>query len=112
MTAYNVQWDNVPIIITKGDSIDLIFSVELNSVAYDMTGMQLDIKVIRPNGTTFRSWTSAAGSPKITISTSTYRIEDSPITEEGRFRYDVQLTNGTNIKTIQKGVIKVTEEIT
>ena len=112
MTVYNVQWDNVPFIITKGDSIDRIFSVELNDVAYDMTGMQLDIKVIRPNGVTFRTWSSAGGSPAITISTSTYRIQDAPITEVGRFRYDVQLTNGTNIKTIQKGTIKVTEEIT
>ena len=112
MTVYNVQWDNVPFIITKGDSIDRIFSVELNDVAYDMTGMQLDIKVVRPNGVTFRTWSSAGTSPAITISTSTYRIQDLAITEEGRFRYDVQLTNGTNIKTIQKGVINVTKEIT
>jgi hypothetical protein len=111
-TIYNIEWDDVNIIVTKGDTIDLSFSVALNAVAYDMTGMVLDMIIKELDNTVVRTLASDGTSPAITISTSTFNISTTAFPSVGRLKYDIQLTDGTDIMTIAKGNIIVLEEIT
>ncbi len=109
---YNVQYDEADIEIVRNDTIDLSYSVALNGVAYDMTGKQIDMKIKDSSGTTVKTLSSAGTSPAITISTSTFRIQTTAITKADIYRYDIQLTSGSTVMTIQRGNINVVEDIT
>jgi hypothetical protein len=111
-TVYNVEWDEVNIIATKGDTIDVSFSVVLNGTAYNMTGMVLDMIIKELDNTVVRTLASDGLTPAITIATSTFNVTTTPFTLTGRLKYDVQLTDGTDIMTIQKGNIMIVEEVT
>jgi hypothetical protein len=112
MLVYNNEPALVDIILTKGDTFAMTFSVALNGAAYDLTGMQLDIKLRRSNGTLYRELSSAGSPAEISIAAASYTITTSAIPETGRFKYDVQLTDGARVSTIQKGIITVQEEQT
>jgi len=109
---YNAEPTWLDIEITKGDTINMSFSVAINGVAYDMSGMQLDILIKDRIGATTKTLSSAGVGPAITISTSSYNITTTAMPAIGIYKYDVQLTDGTDITTIQKGNILVTEERT
>jgi len=112
MIAYNVEPAECDLVFTKGDTIDFSFDVELNDVAYDMTGMQLDLHVKDCHGNLLRTFTSSGGSPEITILVANYTVLASPNTKTGKFKYDLQVTDGTHIATIQKGNWNVQGEVT
>jgi len=111
-TIYNVQPAEVDIIVTKGDTPDISFSVDLNAATYDLTGKQLDMKIKKLDGTVVKTLSSAGVSPAITISTDTFNIKTTAFTEEGVFKYDLQLTSGTDVYTMMKGKLIVKEEQT
>lgn len=111
-TVYNVQPAEVDIIVTKGDTPDVSFSVDLNAATYDMTGKQLDMKIKKLDGTVVKTLSSAGASPAITISTDTFNIKTTAFTDAGVFKYDMQVTSGTDVYTIMKGKILVKEEQT
>jgi hypothetical protein len=106
-TVYNVKPATVDIILIKGDTPDMSFSVDLNAASYDLTGKQLDMKVKKPDGTVVKTLSSAGVSPAITISTATFNIKTTAFDEAGTFKYDVQLTSGTDVYTIMQGKIYV-----
>jgi len=62
----NVDYDKDPIYIVQGDGWDMSFSVAQNGVAYDMTGMQVDINVEDQVGNVIKAISSAGTSPEIT----------------------------------------------
>lgn len=112
--GYNVEPHKENMYFTQGDSIDYSDSVALNSVAFDMTGMQLDLEVYR-RGVLYRSFSSedSATHPvieaTITISTTTYNISDTGFADLGRFEYYLFLTDGTDVMMIKTGDIIVTK---
>jgi hypothetical protein len=112
MGYYNVEADVVDLIFTQCDTIDMSFSVYLNDVLYDMTGMQLDMQVRKTNGDLVRSFTSSGGTPAITIATTTFNIYSTGFTRAFTYNYDVQLTDGADIMTIMKGRVIVKKERT
>lgn len=109
---YNVQYSENDIEIVRNDTIDISYSVSLNGVAYDMTGKRIDMKVKDSAGTTIKTLSTHGTSPAITISTTTFRVQTTAFTAVGTFRYDVQLTSGSTVMTIQRGNIYVVEDIT
>jgi hypothetical protein len=110
--SYNVEATYLDIHLTKGDTIDMSFSVAMNDVAYDLTGMQIDFIIKNRLGVAIKTLSSAGGSSAITIYLNTYTVITTAITTIGIYKYDVQVTDGSNIMTIQKGNVLVTEEIT
>lgn len=111
MLVYNIQPAEVNIEITKGDSFNIAFAVALNSVAYPLTGKQLDM-MVKKVGTIVKTLSSVGSSPAITIIAEQFIINTSPFTEVGTFKYDIQITDNGIIQTFQKGLIIVSEEIT
>jgi hypothetical protein len=109
---YNIQYSENDIEIVRNDTIDFAYTVTLNGVACNLTGKRIDIKVKDKSGTVVKTLSSAGTSPAIVISTSIFRVQTSPITVTGVYRYDVQLTTGSVIETIQRGIINVIEDIT
>ena len=109
---YNVEYQVTDINIVAGDTIDLTYAVTLNAVAYDMTGMQLDMIIRDRTGTATKTLSSAGTSPAITISTTSWNVTTTAITVEGLYTYDVQLTNGSTVSTIMAGKIMVTRQVT
>lgn len=105
----NVDYDKDPIYIVQGDGWDMSFSVAQSGVAYDITGMQVDINVEDQVGNVIKAISSAGTSPEITIATSTYSIDATPFTIPGIFGYSVVLTNAGVEKTIAKSNIHVTK---
>ena len=111
MTAYNVQAAQVDIIVTEGDTINMTFSVTENDVAYDMTGMTIEIDVRKNNGTLIRTFSTTVASVVITVDQFTI-VSVTPFSTAGRYKYDVQVTDGTEILTIMKGNFIVQREVT
>jgi len=109
---YNVQPAVVDIKITKGDTFDMSFSVDLNAATYTLTGKQLDMEVKKFDGTVVKTLSSAGDTPAITISEDTFNIKTSAFTDQETLKYDIQLTSGTDVFTIMKGKIIVEEDIT
>jgi hypothetical protein len=101
--AYNVECEVEDITVTAGDTVNMSWSVYQNDVLYDMTGMQLDIDIVDKSGTVVRSLSSAGVSPAITIATTSFNITTTAFLLIANYRYDVQLTNGTEVSTIMKG---------
>lgn len=114
MEIYNVQPAVVDIIITKGDTFKVSFQVKMNAVSYSLTGKILDMKVkkIDIGGAVVKTLSSAGALPAIVITTDSFAINTTGFTEPDNLKYDVQVTDGTDILTIQKGRIIVEEEIT
>jgi hypothetical protein len=112
MEIYNVQPAVVDIRITKGDTFDMSFSVDLNAVTYSLTGKQLDMKVKKFDGTVVKTLSTAGDSPAITISEDTFNVKTTAFEERETLKYDVQLTSGTDVFTIMRGKIIVEEDIT
>lgn len=82
-TIYNVQAAEVDIVVIKGDTPDVSFSVDLNAATYDLTGKQLDMKIKKFDGTVVKTLSSAGASPAITISTDTFNIKTTAFTDAG-----------------------------
>lgn len=112
MEIYNVQPAIVNIRTTKGDTFNVAFEAKMNDVLYVLTGKQIDIKIKKFDGTVIKTLTSAGASPSIIISASLYSVSTAGFSEIDTLKYDVQITSGTDILTIQKGKIIVEEEIT
>jgi hypothetical protein len=113
--VYNVEWDEKYLIVTKGDTIDLSFSVAVSGVAYDMTGMQIDMRINDKDGTTLKSLSTSgtSGFPaEITISTTTFNVTTAGLSKVGLYLFDAQIKDGTDIITFLKGNINVMEETT
>ena len=100
------------VVYTSGDRVPISWIVAQNGVAFSMAGMQLDIDVKDKAGNVIFSLSSAGASPKITIATSTMTFIPDAYTVVGKYRYDVQLTNGTYIMTIGRGNWIIRQEIT
>jgi hypothetical protein len=107
-TIWNVEWTSKKIIVTVNDTTDNSFSVALNDVAYDMTGMTLNMIIKGPHGNITLS--SGGTSPAITISTTTFNVIIPSFTGVGIYDYNVKLIDGTDISTIMKGKIEVRED--
>ncbi len=112
MEIYNVQPAIVDIRIIKGDTFNMIFAVQLNAEEYTLTAKQIDIKAKRFDGTVVKTLSSAGGAPAITITDATFWIQTNGFDVAETLKYDVQITDGTEIFTIQKGKIIVEEETT
>lgn len=112
MEIYNVQSAIVDIKITKGDTFDMSFSVDLNAATYTLTGKQLDMKVKKFDGTVVKTLSSAGADPAITIDADTFNIKTTGFDDRETLKYDVQLTSGTDVFTIMRGKIIVEEDIT
>lgn len=111
MIAYNVEAVKCDLVFTVNDTISMYFQVERNDVAYDMTGMQIDIHV-RYNGTLIREFSTAGLAPEVSILVDTFYIDGVGFTKVGKFKYDVQVTDGTDVITIMKGNLYVQNEQT
>lgn len=110
---YNIEPFKADLIFKAGDTIDISFNVYMNGVLYDMTGMQLDIKFRRKDGLLVKQFSSAGIAPAITIVTSNYNLKSlTGFLNVDVLDYDVQLTNITDIFTIQTGQAYITKEIT
>jgi hypothetical protein len=124
MSDYNVQAEIKDIVVTQGDTIDMSFRIYLNNGSnplyplddpfyyYDATGMQIDCHVRKDDGTLIAHYSSAGGSPEITIVTSTMSILAVGFTKFARYHYDFQLTNAGKISTFRKGNWIVHKQIT
>lgn len=111
--VYNVQPDEVNIRVTKGDVFDISFSVkDANGVVYSLVDKKLDMQVKKFDGTTVKTLSSVGLLPAITISEDTFNLKTTAFSEADTFKYDIQVTYGTDLFTIQKGLIIVEEEIT
>jgi hypothetical protein len=77
-----------------------------------MLGMQLDmlIRTIGVSRTELASYSSAGTSPAITINALTFNVKDSNVFSAGKYRYDIQFTDGSSKMTIRKGFIIEEEE--
>lgn len=109
---YAVEAFTEDIVYTSGDHVPISWIIAQNGVAYSMAGMQLDIQVKNKMGVLLFSLSSAGISPKITIATSTMTFLPDAYTVVGKYRYDIQLTNGTYVMTIGRGAWIIRQEIT
>lgn len=114
MNVYNVEAAIIDLFFTKGDTINLTFDdITLNGVAYDMTGFRIDIHVRRKDGLLIRSFSTAGGSPEISIVTDSFTIYSTTAFDKaGDYEYDVQVFDLTNTYTIIKGNLYVEKEQT
>jgi hypothetical protein len=112
MEVFNVQPAEIDIRITMGDTFDISFGVALNGADYSLNGKQVDMKIKKFDGTVVKSLSSAGSSPAITLNDTTYSINTVGFTEAGTLKYDVQVTDGTKIITIQVGKVIIDEETT
>jgi len=109
---YNVETADVDLVFTAGDTIDMTINVTVNDVAYDMTGMQLDMMVRRYDGLLIKALTSAGSPADITIDEDEFTILADGFDTPGIYLYDVQLTDGTKIKSIISGRLIVKKQFT
>lgn len=112
MEVYNVQPARVDIRVTRGDTLNVSFSVDLNGVAYSLTGKQLDMKVKKFDGTVVKTLSSGGASPAITFVSDVFNIIATPFTEASTLKFDLQLTVGGFIYTIMKGLFIIDEDTT
>ena len=111
--AFNVDFDRINITIVEGDTWSQTFSVKRNNVLYDMTGMQLDLSVLDEDDVEILSLSSAGASPAITITGTAFTIyELAAFSSEGKYYYDIQLTDAGKVSTICRGTITVIKEYT
>lgn len=109
----NVDYADDDLEFVQGDTKPLTLTVSLNGVAYDMTGMQVDMQVRSQDDRLIKSLTSAGASPEITILVDTLTIEHGGFTERGIFDYDAQVTDLSGyISTFMAGKLIVKKEKT
>jgi hypothetical protein len=111
---YNVEPAEIDLVFIQNDTIDISFLVKKNAVELNMAGMQLDMEVrtCDVSLTLIRSFSSAGSDPKITISTTAFNVKDTGFVATGKYNYDIQLTDGTDVSTIMKGSLIVEGEVT
>lgn len=112
MEVYNVQPAIVDIRVTKGDTFNISFRVDLNGVSYPLTGKKIDMTIKKIDGTAVKTLSSEGPGAAIAIIADSYNINTVGFAECDTLKYDVQLTEGIDILTIQKGKIIVEDEIT
>ncbi len=111
-TIYNSDAACEDIYVTEGDTFNIARTQYKNGVAYDMTGMQLDMDILHYSSRTlYRSLSSANPAPKIIISGTSRLLYDTPLAI-GKYIYDLQLFDGTDTFTIAYGKIYVKPQIT
>jgi hypothetical protein len=122
--AYNIEPQNLTLIFKAGDTINQSFRMLLNDGSnplypkgdpyyyYDATGKRIDIKFRRKDGLLVKTLTSAGISPTVTIVLSVYNMKDTGFLVPDALDYDVQITDGTDIFTIQEGEAFVKKQIT
>jgi len=110
-TIYNVQPAEIDIVVTKGDTFDVTFNVDLNGEDYTISG-QLDMKIKKADGILVKTLSSEGADPEITIDDDSYNVKTDAFSEVSLLKYDVQETKDGDKYTIQKGKIIVTEEQT
>jgi hypothetical protein len=110
--VYNIEAFHESLHFTKGDTINMSFSVQKNAVDYNMTGMQIDVHVKRYDGSLVKTMTSSGGTPEIIIAGNVFTIYCAGFSTIGIYKYDVQITNGTEILTIGSGILQVVKEYT
>lgn len=115
---YNIEFVNEAWIFKQGDTVNLSRKITRYDptsgtyVAFDMTGMTIDIWVRRLDGLILKKWTTTGTSPTITIATDTFTVYDTGFTESGHFKADVQITDGSDIQTIEELDVWVKKEYT
>jgi hypothetical protein len=109
---YNIEPANAPIVFKAGDTIDISFAVYLNGVLFHMTGMQIDVKFRRKDGLLVKSLSSAGIGAAITIALSTYNMYSAGFLVPDVLDYDVQITDGADVFTVQEGECFVKKQIT
>lgn len=108
--SYNVEADITDIIITEGDTINMGWYVYLNDVLYDISGMSLKMDIKDDHGNLIDTFSSGT---EITIVATYFTLYSvSSAFRPGRYRYDIQLTNGADVMTIRKGNFIVQKQIT
>jgi hypothetical protein len=110
---YNVDFDKKNILIVQNDTWAKTYSVKKNNVLFPMTGMKLDLKAKDEDGVTVLTISSAGVSPAITIMGSSFSVTKAlAFPTEGKYFFDLQLTNAGIVSTIWRGWIKVLAEYT
>lgn len=109
---YNIEPFVEDWVFTKGDTINMSRGILKNDVAFDMTGMQIDIHIRTYDDRVIKTMSTASLIPEITIAADVFTIYCAGFSESGDFQFDVQITDGTNILTIGKGRVHVTKEMT
>jgi len=111
--VYNIQPFTENWIFTQGETINFPKTVILNSVAYDMTGMTVDVWIRRLDGLVIKKFTTSGIAPTITILVNVFTIYDTGFLESGLFEYDVKVTNlASDILVIGRGYCYVNERVT
>lgn len=108
--SYNIESAKEDIIFKQNDTIDFSYLVYLNDVLFDMTGIQMDIMFKRKDGLLVKKLSTVTG--EIIITTSMYSCYTTGFLDANVLDYEVQLTDGTQIMTIQEGSAYSRKEIT
>jgi nitrous oxide reductase len=113
MAVYNSECAVFDMIFTIGDTIDVLMTfTDDDDPTFTLVGKQLDIDVIDSSGTVLRSF-SSAGTATIVVVTNTARIYSlTPFTVTGKYKFDIQMTTGSEVKTIAKGSVIVQNQVT
>jgi hypothetical protein len=111
-TVYNIEYFKEDWVFTKGDTINFFRGILKNGVAYDLTGLQIDIHVKRPDGHVIKKFSTTGGAPEITVAINVLRLYCDGFTESGYFDGDVQVTDGTDVFTIGYVKFVVNKEVT
>jgi len=110
---YIVDFDRKNILIVQNDTWAKTYSVKRNKVLFPMTGMQLDLEAKDEDGLTVLSISSTGVSPAITIMGSSFSVTKTlAFPTEGKYFFDLQLTNAGIVSTIWRGWVKVLAEYT
>jgi hypothetical protein len=105
------NWAEINEELMQGKDIDLSYTVTVDGLAYDMSGLQLDMRVIDETDTVIKTWSSGGISPVISIAINTFRILDTTgFLGWGFFRGE--LIDNTNDDTIASFEFVVEKQIT
>lgn len=100
---YNIEPYKVDLIFKMGDTIDMLFTAYKDGVLYPISGKRVDIHFKRQDGLLIKSLTSAITPQTVILGTYSFRMYADGFLESGYFNYDVQVTDGTDVLTIQTG---------
>jgi hypothetical protein len=104
------DWAEINVELVQGKDIDLTYSITSDGVAYDLTGKQLDMKVINEHGTVVKTW-STTGAAAITIAVSSVNILDTTGFVDWGF-FTGELINNTDDETLAFFEFNVAKQIT
>jgi hypothetical protein len=111
MKIYNVEPAEIDIVISKGDTLAIGLNLKKNDVDYDMSDLQLDMRIQDLNGTLFRHISSSGEGPGLIIAANQLNIYSTGFTKKGFYKYDIKVTDDTDVFTIIKGTVAVSESI-